>query len=51
MRSSVERGAIEQLYTHQKVAARMPELETRVAEGELAPEDAADQVLALFRDN
>jgi LAO/AO transport system kinase len=49
MRSSVERGAIEQLYAHPKVAARLPELKTRVAEGELAPEDAADQVLALFR--
>ena len=50
MRASVERGAVEQLYAHAAVAARLPELESQVAEGTLAPEDAADQVLALFRE-
>jgi LAO/AO transport system kinase len=51
MRSAVERGAIEHLYAHPKVAARLPELEAQTADGSLSPEEAADQVLALFRDN
>jgi LAO/AO transport system kinase len=50
MRASVERGAVEQLYAHPAVEARLPELESQVAEGTLPPEDAADQVLALFRE-
>ncbi len=50
MRASVEHGAVEQLYAHPAVAARLPELETQVANGTLPPEDAADQVLALFRE-
>jgi LAO/AO transport system kinase len=50
MRMAVERGVIEQLYAHAGIAARLPELEAQVAAGALTPEDAADQVLALFRD-
>ncbi len=50
MRASVEHGAVEQLYAHPAVAARLPELEAQVANGTLSPEDAADQVLALFRE-
>ncbi len=50
MRASVEHGIVEQLYAHAAVAAQLPELESQVAEGTLAPEDAADQVLALFRE-
>ena len=50
MRASVERGAVGQLYAHAGVAARLPEIESQVAEGTLAPEDAADRVLALFRE-
>jgi len=38
------------LYAHPAVAARLTELEAQVAEGTLPPEDAADQLLALFRD-
>jgi LAO/AO transport system kinase len=49
MRTAVEHGAIEQLYAHPAVAARLPDLEKQVADGTLPPEDAADQVLALFR--
>ena len=51
MRASVERGAVEQFYAHAAVAARLPELESQVADGTMAPEEAADQVLALFRGN
>ncbi|MHA1528117.1 MAG: methylmalonyl Co-A mutase-associated GTPase MeaB [Alphaproteobacteria bacterium] len=51
MRASVEHGAIEQLYAHAAVAARLAALESQVAEGTLAPEDAADEVLALFRES
>ena len=51
MRASIERGAVAQLYAHDAVAARLPAIEAQVADGALAPEDAADQVLALFRDN
>ena len=50
MRAWVERGAVGQLYAHAGVAARLPESESQVAEGTLAPEDAADRVLALFRE-
>ena len=49
MRASVERGAVEQLYAHAGVAAQLPALKAQVADGTLPPEDAADQVLALFR--
>jgi LAO/AO transport system kinase len=51
MRASVERGAVEQLYAHREVAAQLPALEAQVADGSLPPEDAADQILALFREN
>ncbi len=51
MRASVERGAVAQLYAHAAVVARLPELETQVADGTMAPEEAADQVLALIRGN
>ena len=50
MRASVEHGVVEQLNAHPVVAARLPELESQVAAGTLPPEDAADQVLALFRE-
>ncbi len=50
MRASVERGVVEQLYADAAVAARLAALESQVAEGTLPPEDAADQVLALFRE-
>jgi LAO/AO transport system kinase len=51
MRASVEHGVVEQLHAHAAVAARLPELESQVTEGTLTPEDAADQVLALFRED
>jgi len=50
MRAAAEHGAVEMLYAHPAVAARLTELEAQVAEGTLPPEDAADQLLALFRD-
>jgi LAO/AO transport system kinase len=49
MRTAVEHGAIEQLYAHPAVAARLPDLEKQVTDGTLPPEDAAEQLLALFR--
>jgi LAO/AO transport system kinase len=51
MRTAVEHGAIEQLYAHPAVAARLPDLEKQVTDGTLPPEDAAEQLLALFRGN
>jgi len=50
MRASVKHGAVGQLYADEAVAALLPDLESQVAAGTLAPEDAADQVLALFRE-
>ncbi|HSF96216.1 MAG TPA: methylmalonyl Co-A mutase-associated GTPase MeaB [Thermohalobaculum sp.] len=49
MRSAVEHGVVAMLYAHPAVAALLPELEAQVASGEVAPEDAADRVLALFK--
>jgi LAO/AO transport system kinase len=49
MRSAAEHGAIELLYSHPAVAARLKALEAEVAGGALPPEEAADQLLALFR--
>jgi len=51
MRASAEHGAVDQLYAHPEIVARFPRLEAQVADGSLAPEDAADQLLALFREN
>jgi LAO/AO transport system kinase len=48
MRTAIEHGAVEQLYAHEGITARLPELEAQVADGTLPPEDAADQLLALF---
>jgi LAO/AO transport system kinase len=51
MRASVEHGAVDQFYAKPAIAARLPQLEAQVADGGLAPEDAADQLLALFREH
>ncbi len=48
MRTSLEHGAIEALYAHPAVAARLPGLEAEVAAGTLPPEDAAEELLGLF---
>jgi LAO/AO transport system kinase len=50
MRNAIEHGVVEQFHAHPAIAARLPELEARVADGTLPPEDAADQVLEMFRD-
>jgi len=49
MRSAAEHGAVEMFYAQPAVAAELKALEQRVAEGTLPPEDAADRLLALFR--
>jgi len=49
MREAVEQGALAQLNADPAIASLLPELEARVAQGTLASEDAADQVLARFR--
>ena len=51
MRTAIEHGAVEQLYAHPAVAARLSDLESQAADGTLPPEEAADQVLSLFREN
>jgi LAO/AO transport system kinase len=51
MRASVEHGAVDQFYAQPAIAARLPQLEAQVADGKLAPEDAADQLLAMFREH
>ena len=49
MRRSLERGAAGALYAHPAVSERLPALEAEVAEGSRAPEEAAEELLALFR--
>ena len=48
MRTALEQGAIARLYRNRAVAAALPGLEAEVAEGRLAPEEAADRLLALL---
>jgi len=48
MKGAAERGAIASLYAHPRVAHRLAELEAEVAKGRLAPEDGAEELLALF---
>jgi LAO/AO transport system kinase len=49
LRRALERGAVEALYAHPAVARRLPEAERLVAAGGRAPEEAADELLRLFR--
>ncbi|MBK0400823.1 methylmalonyl Co-A mutase-associated GTPase MeaB [Limibaculum sp. M0105] len=48
MRSALEHGLIERLYADPAVAARIGALESAVTAGRVVPEDAADELLALF---
>ncbi len=48
MHRALEHGVIEALHAHPAVAARLPALERDVASGAMAPEDAAELLLALF---
>ena len=48
MRNAIEQGAVAMLYSDQAVAGALPKIEAQVAEGKLAPEEAAEQVLALL---
>ncbi|MEL6478816.1 MAG: methylmalonyl Co-A mutase-associated GTPase MeaB [Pseudomonadota bacterium] len=49
LRRALERGAVEALYAHPAVAAALPEIDRAVAQQSLAPEQAADHLLNLFR--
>ena len=49
LRRALEQGAVEALYAHPGVAARLEEAERAVAEGASPPEEAADELLARFR--
>ncbi len=49
LRRALEEGAIEALYAHPGIAAELPGIERAVAEGRRPPEEAADELLALFR--
>ncbi|MEM7508568.1 MAG: methylmalonyl Co-A mutase-associated GTPase MeaB [Pseudomonadota bacterium] len=49
LRRALERGVIEALHADPQVAAAMPALQADVADQTLAPELAADRLLALFR--
>jgi LAO/AO transport system kinase len=48
MKSAAERGVVEWLYTHPAVKAKRPDLEAKVVDGTLAPEEAAERLLELF---
>ena len=49
LRRALEQGAIEALYACPGVAGKLAEAERAVAEGRGAPEEAAEELLALFR--
>jgi len=48
MHTAVKRGIVERFHADPAVAARLPALEAEVANGTVPPEDAADQLMALF---